>query len=194
MRRHRKLATRRLPKCIGAAARRVRAARRGFELSGSLERHRANVQPTLSGLRETHLSHRPANHEESVPGAGRVADATGPSSRSLYCTLACQRLNEFEPGTGRQAGKWPRKAPKDTKKTGSDACCNIATPPILGGFLCFRGYFILKISSTLPRKTRRPRSTAADSLQPRSITKRSASSLARIRLYMANFGKTNSSL
>jgi len=66
----------------------------GFELSGSLERHRANVQPTLSGSRETHLSHRRAN-QESVPRAGRAADATGAfkSQPLLYFGLpAAQRI------------------------------------------------------------------------------------------------------
>jgi len=51
-----------------------------------------------------------------------------------------------------------------------------------------------KIRSTFPRSTRRPSSTACSSLQPRSPTTRSASTFARIRLYIANFGSTNSSL
>jgi len=48
--------------------------------------------------------------------------------------------------------------------------------------------------STLPRSTWQPKSIARCSDQPRSITNRSASTLASTRLYIRNFGSPNSSL
>ena len=52
----------------------------------------------------------------------------------------------------------------------------------------------LKILSTLPRRTRRPRSRARVSLQRRAMTKSLARTQASIRRYMRNFGRANSSL
>jgi hypothetical protein len=84
--------------------------------------------------------------------------------------------------------------------------CGIGVPPKMPVFPGIRGIRpnergrrygrqpTLNIRSTLPRRTRRPRSSASVSLQPRSRTNRSARILARIRLYIANLGSTNSSL
>src|SRR4029453_11500803 len=51
-----------------------------------------------------------------------------------------------------------------------------------------------KSRSALPRRRSRARSTAFASLQRRATTKSSARTPARMRRYMLNFGRTNSSL
>ena len=51
-----------------------------------------------------------------------------------------------------------------------------------------------KMASTLPRRTCRPNSKARSSGHPRSMTNRSASTLASVLLYMANLGRANSNL
>jgi len=55
-------------------------------------------------------------HKEICSGVGRMADATVPSSRSLYCTLACQWLKKIEFGQLSPCGKMATKSTKRHKK------------------------------------------------------------------------------
>jgi hypothetical protein len=45
-----------------------------------------------------------------------VTDATVPSSRSLYCTLRCQGLNEIEAGPARPQREMARKSTESHEK------------------------------------------------------------------------------
>jgi hypothetical protein len=137
----------------------------------------------------------------ALPGCARVCSKRRPSLRRpqppLYFGLrkaqSIGTVVELPPDRIQGIG---HKKHKKTQKTSSTIPVEKRqhSGPVVP-FCVFRGYQAnRKICSIFPRSTRRPSSMAAVSLQPRSTTKRSARILARMRLYMANLGSTNSSL
>ncbi len=96
--------------------------------------------------------------------------------------------NEFGHRRGGGGAKGPRRDPHDTARR--TAKHPVPDRPGMNR----RGGHPPKCRSEFPRNTFNPNSTVRSSLHPRPSQNSLASSFARMRRYMANFGRTNSSL